>query len=245
MTVLRKVLLVSALSLALAASVSPVAQGAPSPAPDLSKALSVGIGNPGPLYRDQRQIPKVDQAKIKLAVKIIHNSVDRRSRVLDYRYADKNDENKVWERRRTVAGWMMGGGKVAHISQAELKRVKAVIARGDAYAEIRAQSGELRCRGKSGVHFYGKWMDMKIWLDSCETARMIFIGTVVAIAVGTILSAVFATNPATAPLALITLICGAIIGVGVAYLDYLAARSTYNAVWTREKYFLLWAGAQY
>jgi hypothetical protein len=69
-------------------------------------------------------LSKGRKAEIALARRMATHAVNWKKRTWNYALADKYDKGKAATRRKAAAGWLVGGGKVTHISKSELEKVR-------------------------------------------------------------------------------------------------------------------------
>jgi hypothetical protein len=99
-------------------------------------------------------------------------------KTMDYRVAKKvfgSSSRDISWRRQYAAGWKLGGGKVAHVSKAELKKIEKVRKRSQSPVP-HPDAQVAACTGVSGHKFLDPKKDDYYhadYLNSCETNRVI------------------------------------------------------------------------
>jgi hypothetical protein len=241
---MKRALLVGAMSLAVLVSPA-LAQAVPSPEPSIHAQSQ---DKPRPRYTKTTQLTSTEKKQVDLGARIIHYSVSKAGgrRTMDYRKADKYDQGHPTARRRVVAGFILGGGKVGHISKAELKRVRAYIPKGNPYKGLpKNVFGVPQCEGVSKTVKYHPVpsRNFRIYMNSCDTSLTIFTMTSISVTMG-VIGAALAFNPASAALAFVVGVGAGLVALGAAWLGYLQDTSGSSSTWLRLKYAAVWAGRQ-
>jgi hypothetical protein len=169
-------------------------------------------------------------------------SINRRTWTMDYRKANAADGGHSTTRRRFAAGFWVGGGRIAHISTAELKKVRRYIPRGSQVqpwrgASVPAVRAAAPCTGHRGyvTRVGGSRHRIWVWMNSWETIN------VVAALNG---AAVIAGILTITPLAIYGGVICAMLALGAIYLDWRQSQSQWNAVKVEDYWHIMRAWPQ-
>jgi hypothetical protein len=192
------------------------------------------------LYRDRRDIPRNQVAAIVWGARMARASVNRRARTMDYRKANAADGGHVVTRRRFAAGFWAGGGRINHISRAELRRVKREILPG---VRVQPWVRQARVKGPSctGLSKFQGPIDNELtwtrtWLNSCETNNIVHFTIMAASFVGILCIFI--------PFAWVAGVSAGMAAIGAEYLALQQDRSPVNATMVQSKYYIVSAYPQ-
>lgn len=197
-------------------------------------------------------ITKAQARKARIAGHIAGAAATAGSSVLDYAAAKKHDSGEAQVRRKFAAGWVIAGGRIAHISRAERSKVDAYVdAHGGCLScrpaaepgtpPARPDPGGRVCTGRSertyrfsGVPTLATWQSADLYLNSCETDDLILQLDDISIE-GGIVSLLMTT---TAALVIPGVIAGVVSGIFALtsnHVDHWQRRSSRHAVLIRTR----------
>lgn len=163
----RTVALAIAVVLAVALSQPQLAEASPAPVPQPLKQAPLMQGQPPTYHWYWRHASATEWKYIKLA-RATHDAND--SGTLNYRIAKRKFGSHVSWRRQYAAGWKIAGGRISHISSAELSKVKAVMNKyRRTAASFSVQPMATNCHGVTKKTGTSPW---KYYLNSCDTNKL-------------------------------------------------------------------------
>lgn len=202
---------------------------------------------PGPYTWDDRRISSGRKKDLAAASSIFKHAVSKKRKTLNYVTANKYDKGRVTARRKFAAGYWWAGGRITHISKAELAKVKTYRPkhkRPRGAASFASTDGALnaqiaRCTSRSAVykHVNGSKFYNVIFYNSCETKAVIDALNSAALLAGV----VALVQPEAAPLSGAV---AALLVIGGTTVSYYADISEVNAIVVNDHWHIVTIEAQ-